>query len=83
MEYTLLKAGGDDVAGVMQITEDMGPVPPNWSVYFGVADVDSTTSQAESLGATVLVPGTDIPGIGRFATIQDPQGAGFGIFKGA
>ena len=83
MEYTLLKASGDDVAGVMQITEDMGPVPPNWMVYFGVANVDDTTSQAESLGAIVLVPGTDIPGIGRFATIQDPQGAVFGIFTGA
>ena len=82
MEYTLLKVSGDDVAGVMQITADMGPVPPNWSVYFGVADVDATTSQAASLGANVLVPGTDIPGVGRFATIQDPQGAVFGIFKG-
>ena len=30
MEYTLLKAAGDDVAGVMQITEEMGPVPPHW-----------------------------------------------------
>ena len=29
MEYTLLKAAGDDVAGVMQITEEMGPVPPH------------------------------------------------------
>ena len=30
MEYTLLKAAGGDVAGVMQITEEMGPVPPHW-----------------------------------------------------
>ncbi len=83
MEYTLLKVSGDDVAGVMQITEDMGPVPPNWMVYFGVANVDDTTSQAEALGAIVLVPGTDIPGVGRFATIQDPQGAVFGMFTHA
>ena len=83
MEYTLLKVSGDDVAGVMQITEGMGPVPPNWMVYFGVANVDDTTSQAEALGAIVLVPGTDIPGVGRFATIQDPQGAVFGMFTHA
>ena len=83
MEYTLLKVSGDDVAGVMQITEDMGPVPPNWMVYFGVANVDDTTSQAEALGAIVLVPGTDIPGVGRFATIQDPEGAVFGMFTHA
>ncbi len=83
MEYTLLKVSGDDVAGVMQITEEMGPVPPNWMVYFGVANVDDTTSQAEGLGAIGLVPGTDIPGVGRFATIQDPQGAVFGMFTHA
>ena len=83
MEYTLLKVSDDDVAGVMQITEGMGPVPPNWMVYFGVANVDDTTSQAEALGAIVLVPGTDIPGVGRFATIQDPQGAVFGMFTHA
>ena len=83
MEYTLLKAAGDDVAGVMQITEEMGPVPPHWGVYFGVANVDDTTSKADFLGATILVPGTEIPGIGRFAVIQDPQGAVFGIFTGA
>ena len=83
MEYTLLKAAGDDVAGVMQITEEMGPVPPHWGVYFGVANVDDTTSKADSLGATILVPWTEIPGIGRFAVIQDPQGAVFGIFTDA
>ena len=83
MEYTLLKAAGDDVAGVMQITEEMGPVPLHWGVYFGVANVDDTTSKADSLGATILVPGTEIPGIGRFAVIQDPQGAVFGIFTDA
>jgi len=83
MEYTLLKAAGDDVAGVMQITEEMGPVPPHWGVYFGVANVDDPTSKADSLGATILVPGTEIPGIGRFAVIQDPQGAVFGIFTDA
>ena len=83
MEYTMLKAAGTDVAGVMRITEGMGPVPPNWMVYFGVANVDDSCEKAVSLGAVLLMPGTDIPGIGRFATIKDPQGAVFSIFAGA
>lgn len=82
MEYTMLKAGDTEVAGVLQITEEMGPIPPNWMVYFTVANVDTSASQAASLGATLLMPGMDIPGIGRFATIQDPQGAVFSIFNG-
>ncbi|MDA0264877.1 MAG: VOC family protein [Chloroflexi bacterium] len=82
-DYTLLNAGGTDVAGVMKITEDMGPIPPNWSVYFGVDDVDATVEKSVSLGATTIVPAMDIPGIGRLAGFQDPQGAMFLVFKPA
>lgn len=80
MEYTMLRAGGTEVAGVMRITPEMGPVPPNWMVYFSVANVDATAGQAVSLGATLLMPGMDIPDVGRFATIRDPQGAVFSIY---
>ncbi len=87
MEYAMLKAGGTEVAGVMEITAEMGPVPPNWSVYFGVADVNATVEQAQSLGGKVYMPPTDIvpvegqPAIGRFAALGDPQGAVFSIFQ--
>ncbi len=86
-EYTMLKAGGADVAGVAQMTPEMGESPPHWSVYFGVEDADAAVEKAQSLGATVYVPGTDIvpvegqPAIGRFAALADPQGAPFSIFQ--
>ncbi len=83
MGYTLLKAQGTEVAGVMQITPEMGSFPPHWAVYFDVVDVDQTVAQVQSLGGSVLVPGTDIPGIGRFAALMDPQGATFNVFKGS
>jgi predicted enzyme related to lactoylglutathione lyase len=83
MDYTLLRSEGTEVLGVMQITPDMGEVPPNWSVYFAVDDVDATVAQTQSLGGGVIVPATDIPDIGRFAVLTDPQGAFFNIFKGA
>ena len=83
MDYTLIKAGDTEVAGVMEITPDMGPVPPCWVVYFAVADVDETVAKAQSLGGGVTVPATDIPDIGRFAALTDPQGAHFSIFKGS
>ena len=37
--------------------------------------------QARSLGATLLVPPSDIPGVGRFAVFNDPQGASIAILK--
>lgn len=82
IDYTLLTVQGTDVAGVVQIAPEWGPVPPNWLVYFDVVDVDQTVAQAQSLSGSVIVPATDIPDIGRFAVLQDPQGAVFGVFQG-
>ena len=41
IDYTMLNVGGIDLAGVMQITGEMEPMPPAWMVYFGVDDVDA------------------------------------------
>ncbi len=87
MEYAMLRAGETEVAGIMQITPEMGQFPPHWTVYFGVENVDAAVEKAQSLGGTVYVPGTDIvpvegqPPIGRFAALGDPQGAPFSVFQ--
>ena len=67
----------------MQMTPEMGEFPPHWGVYFGVADVDESVAQAQSLGGAVSVSAFDIPNIGRIAGLSDPQGAAFVIFQGA
>jgi predicted enzyme related to lactoylglutathione lyase len=82
MNYNLVRAQGEDVIGVMQIVPEMGPMPPFWNIYFAVADVDESLAKAQSLGGNVVVPAMDIPDIGRFGGITDPQGAFFSIFKG-
>ena len=83
IDYTMLNVGGEDLAGVIQITDDMGPVPSHWVVYFGVDDVDAAVAKVESPGGSVEVPLADISGIDRFAGLKDPQGAMFFIFKSA
>lgn len=52
-------------------------MPPTWGVYITVADVDATAEQAKLLGGKVLMSPMAIAGVGRFALIQDPQGATF------
>ena len=79
--YTEWQQGGKSIGGMMTIPKEWGPVPPNWLVYFMVADVDATTKNASSHGGQVIVPPTDIPKTGRFAVIQDPQHATFAVFK--
>lgn len=80
-DYTLFSVNGDDVAGVMQISKEMGPVLPSWNVYFGVGVVGAAVKKAQSLGGKVLMEARTEPDVGRFAALQDPQGAGFFVFK--
>lgn len=75
MAYTVVKAGGNEIGGIMPIPEEAKGMPPSWGVYVTVDDVDLTAKTAAQLGAKLCVPPRDIPGVGRFCVIQDPQGA--------
>lgn len=75
MTYTIVKAGGKEVGGIMAIPKEAQGMPPMWGAYVTVDDVDSMARTAERLGAKLLVPPMDIPKVGRFCVIKDPQGA--------
>jgi uncharacterized protein len=76
MTYTVVKAGGKGMGGIMPMPKDAPPgMPPMWGLYVTVDDVDATAKKAEGMGGTLVVPPTDIPNVGRFCVIQDPQGA--------
>jgi uncharacterized protein len=44
-----------------------------------VDDVDETMAQVHGAGRQVLMPPMDVPGVGRMAVLQDPQGAVFSV----
>ncbi len=75
MTYTVVSAGGDEVAGMMAMPQQAAGVPPHWGIYVSVDDVDATVRRAGELGGKVVVPPQAVPGVGRFAVIADPQGA--------
>lgn len=83
MTYTEFSVGDTPQGGMMAMTDEMKAmkVPPNWLPYFQVADCDATANKAKELGASLIVPPTDIPNTGRFSVIRDPQGAAFAIYK--
>lgn len=72
---------GRHFGGMMEIKSEWGPMPSNWGVYFAVDDCDAMVAKAQASGAKICMTPTDIPGAGRFATIQDPQGAVFSVIK--
>jgi uncharacterized protein len=75
MTYTVVKAGGKEVGGMMATPQSAKGMPPMWGAYVTVDNVDETARTAEQLGGKLLMPPTDIPKVGRFCVIQDPQGA--------
>ena len=81
--YTMLKTkDGKPRAGLMK--SNMRGAPIMWLPYVRVADCDASVAKAKQLGAmAVAVPPTDIPNIGRFSVIIDPQGAPVALMKGA
>jgi predicted enzyme related to lactoylglutathione lyase len=54
---------------------------PCWVGYIGVDDVDAAAAKAQRLGGKIIAAPTDIPNVGRFAVVTDPQGAAFNLFK--
>ena len=75
--YTVVNANGDDVAGIMLMPKDSKDMPPTWGIYITVDNIEDTVKKAKKSGGTILVEPKDIPQIGKFAIIQDPQGAWF------
>jgi len=78
--YTIWMAGQTQIGGLMALPAEAGATPPHWLVYVGTSNVDATCSQAQGLGAHVVKPPADIPNVGRFAVLSDPQGATFALF---
>jgi predicted enzyme related to lactoylglutathione lyase len=85
--YTLfqdpVKGKDENIGGMINMPANMKGVPSNWLAYFLVTDVDGSTKKASELGGKVLMPPMDIPKIGRFSIVQDPQGSAFALYKSA
>lgn len=85
MNYSVWMAGERPVAGLLPLPEHaaaMGATPA-WFTYIEVPSVDATLADAVALGGTIMVPARDIPDVGRFGMIQDPQGIPFAIITSA
>jgi uncharacterized protein len=83
--YTLFSVGDIGTAGLMELMPQMlaDGMKPAWVGFVGVDDVDAYASRVEQAGGKLHCPPQDIPGIGRFASVEDPQGAVFLLFKGS
>src|SRR5688572_16143222 len=79
MQYIVFNAGERAVAGLMLLPEEakaMG-TPPCWLGYIHAKDVDAATASLKKAGGAVHREPSDIPEVGRFSVVADPQGVTF------
>ena len=84
LPYEIVSVGGRRVGGLMEIPDDakaMG-VKPCWSGYVWVDDVDASLAKWTKAGGKVWKQPAEFPGLGRFAVVADPFGAGIVLFRG-
>lgn len=79
-EYTEWHLAEHAVGGMLP-SQAPPEIPSFWLAYFAVDDCEATVDKARSLGGTVIVPAMDVPNVGRFAVLQDPQGATFAVIR--
>lgn len=75
MPYTMAKIEDEECAGIMDTPPEVKGMPAMWGAYVTVNDVDASAKQCELLGGKILLEAKDIPNVGRFCVIADPQGA--------
>jgi uncharacterized protein len=79
--YTQFKrSGGAGAAGLMELPNDMH-MPPFWSMYIAVPDLDEAAAQVKRLGGSDLSEVIVVPTIGRMQMLKDPQGAAFYVIQ--
>ncbi|MFL5759712.1 MAG: VOC family protein [Thermomicrobiales bacterium] len=78
--YRMLRNGETDFGGIGPLDAGLN-VRPHWRPYISTPNVDETTSKAAALGATIVEQPMDIPNVGRFSVLRDPEGAEFATFS--
>jgi uncharacterized protein len=80
-EYTVTLANGAGMGGIMATPENLKGMPPFWSGYIHVTDVDSACAKIKTLGGKIHREPWDVPNVARMAVVGDPTGANFNIMQ--
>ncbi len=78
--YWNFKLNGRMNGGMLEMTSEMGEIPPHWSVYFAVADIHASTEKLQQLGGRILRPPFEVS-VGHICVAMDSQGAAFNLIQ--
>ncbi len=80
MNYAGFQTGSGPSGGFPKVDGEVTK-PGEVLVHVGTDDVTASLAKAESLGATTIVPKTEIPGYGWFGVFTDPTGNRIGLYQ--
>jgi predicted enzyme related to lactoylglutathione lyase len=78
----MIRTGAPPGVGINGHITTLGHEPHNYiTIYAQVDDMQATLAKATELGGKTLVPMTEVPNLGHFAWIADPEGTVIGLWK--
>lgn len=82
-KYTLVSVGDTPIGGLLEkpAAAFSSDAKPGWVGYIGVQDVALYSKRVQQAGGIVHRAAEEIPGVGTFAVVGDPQGAIFTLFQ--
>jgi predicted enzyme related to lactoylglutathione lyase len=82
VRYMLFGKDGKDVGGIMTWAGAGAPrMPPEWMGHIRTAQLDAELQAVAADGGVIVKPAQDIPGVGRFAVVMDPQKVKYLLFE--
>ena len=81
MPYMIFGKDGKDVGGMMSWSSLGETKPTKWMGHIHSRDVDAETTAVVAAGGKLYRPPQEIPGVGRFGVVADPQGAEYLLFQ--
>jgi predicted enzyme related to lactoylglutathione lyase len=80
-DYTLIRADGRYLGGMVLLKDSADADYSRWLPYLSVADVDAAVRATETAGGAALIGPLNLGNIGRAAAVSDPQGAVLGLLR--
>ena len=78
-KYQMFKRGERTIGGMMNTPPELAQVPPMWTIYFRVPDIQSAVDRITSSGGAILNGPMEVPGGDQIVNARDPQGASFAL----
>ena len=73
---------GGGIGGLAQATGMAPPATQGVVSYLLATDIDATLTAIERAGGSIVIPRTDVMGMGEFAHFRDPDGNLIGLWRG-